>query len=391
MILFDFSGLGTRVLLAPGSSSRIKEEVERAGVKRVMLFCGGKTARNALVASVRKLLGNLIVAEFAQVSEHSSTSAVHEACDRARTAQADLLLAIGGGSASDTAKAVAIVLAEGGPINRHANIFTPPDHYVQRVLPMKKVPIVVIPTTLSAAEVTPGLGIRNEEDGRKLVFWDSNVVPAAILLDPQANLEVPTQIMATTGLNAFAHCIEGLYSRVRNPISEGLALQGIRLLYRSLPTVVASPQDVDARAEALVGAHLSGMVIANARVGIHHGVCNCLGAFGGLSHGVANAVFLPHAMRYNLDVAAEQLQLTAAAMGLDVRGLPRAQAAEKAIEATANLQSLVKAPSRLRDTGIGRAKFPEIARQSMGDRGLYFNPRPVGSIDEVMRLLDASW
>lgn len=392
---FEFTGLPSRVVLAAGAVERIAEHVGRAGGSRVMLVCGGKTGKSRLVAAVKAALaagaGPRLVACFDSVVEHSGTWIVEEGARAAAEARADLLLAVGGGSASDTAKAIAILLAEGGPLQRHHTKFVPPDRYVQQPLPSPKLPIVVVPTTLSAAEVTPGLGIRDERDGKKLLFWDIKLAPRLIVLDPVANLEVPVFVMATTGMNAFAHCVEGLYSRVRNPISEGLALQGIRLLHEALRAMARAPQDPEARARALVGSHLSGMVIANARVGIHHGVCHCLGALGGLSHGVANSVFLPFAMRYNLDVAAPQLKLAATAMGLDVRDLSDREAAIRAIEATEALKRAIGVPLRLRNTRLDRALFPAIAEHALVDRGLFFNPRPTRSAEAVIALLEEAW
>ena len=388
---FEYAGLPTRVVLADGAVDRVADHVDSAGGTRVMLVCGGKTARSRLVARVKVALGARLVATLDTIVEHSGAGIVEEGARRAAQAGIDLLLAVGGGSASDTAKAIAIVLAEGAPLARHHTVFVPPDRYVQPTLANPKLPIIAIPTTLAAAEVTPGLGIRRESDGQKLLFWDVKLAPRLIILDPVANLEVPVALLATTGMNAFAHCIEGLYSKVRNPISEGLALQGIRLLHAALPAMVRSPQDADARGRALVAAHLSGMVISNARVGIHHGVCHCLGALGGLSHGVANAVFLPHAMRYNLDVAAGQLKLAALAMGLDARGCTDRDAALLAIEATVDMQRAIGVPRRLRDTGLDRTLFPAIAEHAIVDRGLFFNPRPTPSADVVIELLEQAW
>lgn len=391
MNAFEFTGLPTRVVLAEGAVEHIAEHVERAGGTRVMLVCGGKTGRTRLVAQAKAALGARLVAAFESIVEHSSTSLVEEGARLATEKRADLLLAIGGGSASDSAKAIAIVLAEGGPLARHHTVFVPPDRYIQQPLPNPKLPIVVIPTTLSAAEVSPGLGIRDEANGKKLLFWDIKLAPRLILLDPAANVEVPVGVMASTGMNAFAHCIEGLYSKVRNPISEAAALQGIRLLYEALPAMARAPHDAGARGRALVGAHLSGMAIANARVGIHHGVCHCLGALGGLAHGVANSVFLPFAMRYNLEVAAAQLRLAALAMGLDVRNLPEREAALAAIEATEALKRAIGVPLRLRDTPLDRALIPAIAEHALVDRGLYFNPRPTTSAAAVVELLEQAW
>lgn len=388
---FEYAGLPSRVVLAAGAVDRIGEHVENAGGTRVMLICGGKTGRSRLVARVKAALGSRLAVAFDGIVEHSGTRIVEEGARLAALKKVDLLLAVGGGSASDTAKAIAILLAEGGPLERHHTVFVPPDRYLQQPLPNPKLPIIVVPTTLSAAEVTPGLGIRRESDGKKLLFWDLKLVPRVIVLDPEANLEVPVQVMATTGMNAFAHCVEGLYSRVRNPISEGQALQGIRLLHEALPAMARAPADPDARAMALVGAHLSGMVIANARVGIHHGVCHCLGALGGLSHGTANSVFLPHAMRYNLEVAAGPLKLAALAMGLDARNLPERDAALLAIEATEELKRAIGVPLRLRDTGLDRGLFAAIAEHALVDRGLFFNPRPTVSASAVVELLEQAW
>jgi len=388
---FEYFGLPTRVVHAEGAVQDIPTHVERSGRSRAMLVCGGKTGKSRLVADVKRLLGPKLVATFEGFPEHSGTIAVAEGARLAAESDADLLLVAGGGSASDTAKAIAILLAEGGPLVRHHTVFLPPDRYVQQPLPNAKLPIIAIPTTLSAAEVTPGLGIRNEADGRKLLFWDAKLAPRLIILDPVANQEVPMAVMATTGMNAFAHCIEGLYSKVRNPVSEAMALQGIRLLYEALPAMASAPWDLGARSRALVGAHLSGLVIANARVGIHHGVCHCLGALGGLSHGVANSVFLPFAMRYNLEVAAPQLKLAALAMGLEVRALPDREAALAAIEATEALKRAIGVPLRLRDTTLERALLPAIAEHALVDRALFFNPRPTASAAAVIELLEQAW
>ena len=200
----------------------------------------------------------------------------------------------------------------------------------------------------------------------------------------------PASLFASTGMNALAHCIEGMYSRVRNPVSEGLALQGLRLLRPALEQVTERPQDEGARADALVGACLSGMVISNARVGIHHALCHGLGALGGLPHGVANAILLPHALRFNRDVAAGQLALAAQALGVDTRGMTPLAAADAAIEAVEVLQQRIGVPRRLRQTGLDRSLLARLAKGAMSDRGLYFNPR-LATEAEALALLEAAW
>jgi alcohol dehydrogenase len=387
---FQYTSPLQRFVFEPGAVDKLVGEVRALGASRALVVCGGNTRRSRLFARVTEQLGDLWVATFDQVVEHSSTRLVTEGAERAREAEIDALVAVGGGSASDTAKAVAILLAEGGRIEDHASRFEPPDRFFSRELHRPKLPVIAIPTTASAAEVTPGLGIR-ASDGTKLLFWDIKLASRVILLDPVANLEVPVALMASTAMNGFAHCAEGLYSRLRNPISEGLALQGARLFAKAVPAMVAEPDNPDHRGQVLAAAALSGMVISNARVGIHHAVCHCLGALGGLSHGVANAIMLPHALRYNVDVAAGELRGLAEALGVPVAGKSDAFAAEAAIDAVRELQRKAKVPNRLRDTGLDRNLLPRIAEHTLLDRGLFFNPKRTATSEPVLRLLEGAW
>jgi len=386
---FQYLSSRSKLLSHPGSLDSLAVEVNALGPQRLMFVSGTRSATSAAARATLTALGSMVVCEAAGVPPHSGVATVEAMVARAREHRIDGFVAVGGGSASDSAKAAAILLAEGGRLADHANVFYPPNRYVQKVLNRPKLPIIAIPTTLSAAEVTPGLGVR-DENGHKLVFWDHHVVPSLIVLDGRATLDVPESLFASTGMNALAHCIEGIYSRVRNPVSEGLALQGIRVLARSLVGVISRPQDEDARADALVGAYLSGLVISNARVGIHHGICHGLGSLGGLPHGVANAIMLPHAMRFNLEVAADQLALVAHAFSADTRGMTPSAAARVAVASVEDLQQRLGVPRRLSEAGLDKALLPRLAEGAMSDRGLYFNPR-LASQAEVRALLEAAW
>ena len=384
----DYRNTGTRVLLRPGVVDTLGSEMAGLGCERVMVVCGGNTRASGLFERVMAALGPRAVTIYDQVVEHSSVAMVTQGAELARQLKVDGLLAVGGGSASDTAKAIAILLGEGGQLEQHASRFIPPDQFFPQPLPAPKLPLAAVVTTASAAEVTPGLGVRDAQ-GRKLLFWDNTLAMRLIVLDPEANVEVPVKVMATTAMNGLAHAVEGLYSRLRNPISDALALHSIRLFRQALPRMVQDPRSIDARAGVLTAAHLSGMVISNARVGIHHAICHCLGARGGLSHGVANSVMLPHAMAYNLPVC--QGELAAMAPALGVAAGTEAEMARAAIDQVRELQLEAQVPTRLRDTGLEREQLAAIAQDTMADRGLYFNPRRTDAVDAVMRLLEAAW
>jgi alcohol dehydrogenase len=384
----------TKLVSRAGALSTLAQEATALGSQRLMLVCGTRSAQSLAAQRVREALGPLLADEWTGIPAHSSTIAVARLASRAHENGIDGFVTVGGGSASDSAKGAAILLAEGGDLVDHANVFVPPDRYEQKTLRAPKLPILAVPTTLSAAEITPGLGIR-DETGHKHVFWDQGVVPRVIVLDPSAIADVPIPVLTTTGMNALAHCIEGIYSRVRNPISEALALQGMRYLRAALPALVRlahadATRRQAALEQALTGAALSGLVISNARVGIHHGVCHGLGALGGLSHGVANSVLLPHAMRFNLEVATDQLALAARPLGIDTSGMSPTEAARASIGAVQALQSDACVPTRLRDTGLNRELLPRLAKAAMSDRGLYFNPRLATEV-EVLALLESAW
>ncbi len=386
----NHSGAASRVVLWPGSINSIPEEVDRLGCSRLMVLCGGSTRRSKLYVNVVERLGARVVTTVDDVAAHTPEDMVMASAAIALDAACDGFLAIGGGSASDCAKAISIVLAEGGHISEHASSFTPPDKFVPKELFKPKLPVIAIPTTASAAEVTPGLGVRSG-NGKKMLFWDAKLASRLIVLDPEANVEVPASLMAQTAMNALAHCVEGLYSRLRSPISDALALQGIRILHREIPAMASDPASVDRRAGVLAGAHLSGLVISNARVGVHHAICHCLGARGGLGHGEANSIMLPHAMAYNIDVAASQLALAAEAMGVANPSVTDKVNATYAIEAVRRLQENAGVPMRLRDTKLDRSALDDVAVHTMFDRGLHFNPRSTSTIEPIVALLKAAW
>ena len=373
----------TRVMFGTGALDDLAPELVALGITRPMVLCGRRTAASALFAQVRGLLAGWPCVTFEAVPEHSSVDVVEALAEQARNEQVDGFLAIGGGSVSDTAKAVALLLAEGGRLHQHASRFVPPDRLVVPELARPKLPIASVPCTASAAEVTPSLGVR-AANGSKLLFSDPKLASRLIIIDPLANLCVPIGLMLASGMNGLAHCIEGIYSRTRTPISDALALRGIALFFAALPAAAARPDDAQCRGDLLVAAHLSGQVLINARTCLHHAICHALGAGTGISHGDANAVMLPEVVRFNSPDAAGELAQAAHAAGIagGARGL------EDRLRA---LQAELQVPTRLRELGVRHEALDDVAAHVMQERGLFFNPRRVTDVGEVRALLEATW
>jgi alcohol dehydrogenase class IV len=384
---FMHQSLRTRVVARPGAVAELGKELAKLGCRRPLLLSSERTSASRLYADVREVLRGVDFFEAKGIPQHSSIPAVTMVARLAHQHDVDALVAVGGGSVSDTAKAAALILAEGEPLEQHASRFVPPDTIITPDLVGLKLPIISIPMTASGAEVTPSLGIRTTE-GTKLLFWDAQLASRVILLDPAANLAMPASVMLSTGMNGLAHCIEGLYSKARSPISSALALDGIAQFDRAMRHVASSPDQVEARAELLLAAHVSGMVLATARSCLHHAICHVLGATFNVPHGDVNSVILPHAVRFNAPFAVRELTAAASQLGFADRS---GDATEQLVAWIHSLQQITGVPSRLRDLGIGRDGLRAVALKTSHERGLAYNPRPVADPAEIESILMAAW
>ena len=281
---FDDDVLPGRVIFGLGSRTRLAEEVDRLGLSRVLLVVGPSNA--ALAEEVEALLGERSVGRFTDLAQHVPEAKADAARARARELGADVTLSIGGGTAIGFAKAIALVVP---------------------------IPQIALPTTYAGSEMTPIWGL---SDGtRKWTGHDPAVQPRVVVYDPELTLPLPPAIAGASGMNALAHAVEALYAPGATPISALVALEAVRLLERSLPALCSRPDDLDARIEALYGAHLAACALAVAGTALHHKTCHVLGGMFGLDHAGMNAVLLPHALRYNEPAIPDELALLADALG----------------------------------------------------------------------------
>jgi alcohol dehydrogenase len=370
-------------LLQANALDLLPAQLTALGIRKPMLITGATVRQHDSHARLLRLLAPWQPVLPPPVPSHASVDWVTQAARSARTEGVDAFIAFGGGSCCDSAKATALLLAEGGELTQHAVQFTPPATMVTPALLRPKHPVIAIPTTASGAEMTPSMGITDAQ-GKKFILHDVGTMSRLVLIDPVVCLEVPAPVLMSTGFNALAHVLEGLYSLQRTPITDALCTHAIPLLVRSLPAVLNAPNSVAARAELLTAAHLAGRVIANARTALHHAICHAIGAMCRVGHGDANAVMLPHVLAFN----AVQVQ-TALDQALAV--WPERAPHDSLIDCVRHLQARLQVPQRLRDLGMTPDQLPAVARKVMGERGLYFNPRTVTDPAEILHLLEQAY
>lgn len=312
--------LASRVRFGVGALGALPSEVERLGVRRVLVLAGGSAT--ALVARIADDLGERVAGVHRGVAPHVPVEAAEEARRVARELAADCLVTVGGGSATGLGKAVALELA---------------------------VPVVAIPTTYAGSEVTPIWGLTAA--GRKQTGRDPRVQPAVVLYDPALTLGLPPGLTATSGMNAMAHCVEALSAPGGNPITSLMAEEGIRALARGLPAAVRDGGDLQAREAALYGAWLAGTALGIAGAGLHHTICHVLGGAYDLPHAALHTVVLPHAVAFVAPAAPAAMARIAAALG-----------AETAATGLDDLNRRLGAPRGLRELGMREADLAQAAR-----------------------------
>jgi alcohol dehydrogenase class IV len=383
---FRYVSYAQAVIFASGSLARLSEAVEGFGWRRLMLCTNHSMQENGHAASVKSVLGDRLVAIYSHVKPHVQDVQVSEALAVANKNEVDAVIGLGGGSPIGMAKAVSFALEE-KRTGRPAKAAFPTDQ--------PRIPTVAIPTTYAGSEMTPTYGITHtdERPPRKVTISDPKIPPKLVLYDPSLTLDLPQEMTASTGINALAHCIEALYSLKRNPLSTAAATEGVRHISNALLSCYQDGNNLDARTEMSLGAHLAGLALASVSMGLHHGLCHVLGGSAGIPHGIANSIILPHAIRFNADATALQLLPAAEAMGMSVDGSKPTVVIEALAQKIFELIRQMNLPQRLRDVSVAsrESDLPQLAEFGFRNRTVQNNAKPITDPAMIERLLRSAW
>lgn len=366
----------------------LERELKRLGVKRPMVFCGNTLGKpGSPLDLVRAALPSGLAGVFTGVRAHSPVPDVEAACQALRDADADGVVAIGGGSAIVTARAASILLAEGRDAAALATVTGPDGKLVSPRLDAAKLPQIIIPTTPTTAIVKAGSAVFDPVGQARLAMYDPKTRAQSVFIHPDMLASAPDALVLSASLNTLSMAIEGLMSRGGDPIADGQLMQALRLAMQHL----GGQQDLDAaaRGDLVVAAMLCGQGTDHSGAGVVTVLGHAIGNPYHIENGIANAIMLPHAIRFNAEAAPDGLMKIGAAMGLVHKDAGELLAA--IIVTLADLLAQLDVPSRLRDVGVPRHGLADVARHAIGDWFLRANPRPITQVGQIENLLGDAW
>ncbi|HMN85504.1 MAG TPA: iron-containing alcohol dehydrogenase [Bauldia sp.] len=373
-----------------GSLSRLGEILERHGIRRALLITGNTLRTNdGLMQAVSRAAGGRIAGIFSETKAHVPRSVVVRAADMAREIGADGIISFGGGSPNDTAKTVALALAENirtvDDFDRCKIRFVYPSTIEVPEAKGVAPPIVAIPTTLSAGEYTWFAGVTDEVNKVKDLYLAKSMTAKAVILDADVTVDTPQWLWLSSGIRAVDHCVETLCSLDAHPFTDATASHALRMLNRYLRESRDDPADMVARTQLQIASWMAFCAVANVNLGLSHGIGHQLGARCGVPHGVTSCVMLHNVLRFNLEATRERQAFVAELMALP------GEAPTNAADAVLGLVQYLGQPYRLRDVGVKKEDFPVLAEDAMADMIVATNPRRVNSMSEVIGLLETAY
>lgn len=369
----------TRVQFGYGALETVNAELALAQIDRVMIVTDKPMVQLGLIERLRGQLGDKIVAVFDETPGNPTEAAARTATELFVGAQANGLIAIGGGSPMDLAKAVAVLAAHGGQLKSYAAV----EGGLERIS-ARTYPTIAIPTTAGTGSEVGRAAVMILDDGRKLGLLSPYLVPKAAICDPELTLSLPPMLTAATGMDAISHCIETYLASAFNPPADGIALEGLRRAWGHIAAATAEPGNREARLNMSIAATMGAMAFQKG-LGCVHSLSHSLGGLNPrLHHGTLNGIFLPAVLAFNRSeqtvVEEGKFARLAHAMGL--------AGADEVIPAVEQLRRQIGLPGKLSEMGVEKAIFPKVVEGALKDHCHKTNPREA-SAEDYFALLES--
>ncbi|QQO23386.1 iron-containing alcohol dehydrogenase [Bradyrhizobium diazoefficiens] len=372
-----------RVIYGKTAAEAVSEEAERLNARRIFLIVSRTlNTKSDEIERIRHTLGDKHAATFDGIAQHTTRKQAAEVAHHAKEARADLVVAVGGGSAVDLAKIV--IMAMEHEIRDEAGFDPFPMGPGVSFSPFRapKVRQIAVPSTLNGGEYNAAALVTDERHKLKQIFFHPQMMPVSIILDPALTLHTPTKLWMGSGTRSMDHGIEALCSPAGTPLADEVVLAGIRTLREGMLQTLQQPDDLEARRLSQYGSWLASFGLqARVPMGASHGIGHVLGGTFNVPHYYCTPVIMPSLLRYNKPFTEDAQKRLATALGA-----PGGEAADAFAEFTRRLGL----PGRLAEVGIGEDKFDQISKIAINHRFVKANPRPFKNEADIVDLLRAA-
>jgi len=368
----------TRIIFGSGAIDRLADVARELGVRHPLIVTDSGILKCGLLGRLTTPLSKAgFAAEvFDQVEGNPTEASVFPGVDVYQRAGCDGIIALGGGSPIDAAKAIRLKITHDRPLEEYDDLKNGGDLITDGMPPM----IAIATTSGTGSEVGRSTVITLKATQRKTVIFSPHLIPNVAIEDPELTLGLPPPITAATGMDAMTHNLEAYLAKGFQPMCDAIALHGVQMVNRNLRAAVNHGDDLAARTQMMAAA-MMGAVAFQKGLGTVHSLAHPLSTVAGLHHGLTNAILLPPVMRFNLPVVRDRLADLARALDVETRSLSADQAALAAIEAIEKLNADIGIPPRLRDAGVREDMIPFMVPKAMEDGCHLSNPRPTTAED----------
>lgn len=359
-----------RIRFGVGISSSIADVCREYGARKVFLVTDAMIVKTALLDPIKNSLDSAGIPfeVYSDIVPDPAIEVVDATAETLRKSGTNVVVAVGGGSPIDAAKAICMLQTNEGSVRDY--LFGG-----SKTVTHPSMPLIVVPTTAgSGSEMTAAAVISNNQEQTKVSVTNDLLIPKVALIDPLLHVGMPGFITSTTGMDALTHAIEAYVSLNASPVSDAMALHAMRLIGKSLRTAVANGNDVEARSNMAIASSMAAAAFFNGGLGVVHGIAQSMGAVAHVPHGVANSLILPYAMERNVVGNLEKFREIAIALGENVEGMTLREAADQAVKAVFQLARDTRVPLKLNQVGVTRDHFPDILKGTMAYRLLAVNP-----------------
>lgn len=368
-----------------GSREKVVDEIKARGYKKVLLVTDHALIEAKVTEMVTKKLDEADIPYFVfdGVKANPNVKNVQDGLTMAKINNINAIIAVGGGSVIDTAKAIGIIMT-----NPEFEDVVSLDGVADTK--NKALPIIALPTTAgTAAEVTINYVITDDKRTKKMVCVDPHDIPEVAIIDPDLMQKMPKSLAASTGMDALTHAMEGYITKAAWLIPDMFHINAMSLIYKNL-AVAANDKDPIAVEKLGYAQYIAGMGFSNVGLGIVHSMAHSLGAYFDTPHGIANALLLPHVLKFNGEVCPDLYRNMGAAFGLDMSNTTDEEAVDKVVEAVRELSLSLGIPQTLKEIGVSKEMIPTLAKQAINDACTPGNPREV-TVDDIINIYNAAF